>query len=227
MRHRKYSPDAIICLEERALLSMAAPSLTTQPSPTVILTTATTQPILTDTALLAGGNHETGTLAFVLTIVPQSTTVPSYTVTTVTDKVAGDGLYYASYKLPPNYQAASWASAGNYTWSVTYSGDTANKPISTAVQSTIAVETATVYATLDGNPITQYWYYPTAEINNAALLYHVNLNQPIGYFGTNPNAPPTGISTSNGTLIPNCVGPTYSSTPTPTPSIGISPSPGH
>ena len=73
------------------------------------------------------------------------------------------------------------------------------------------------------HPSPNTWYYSTAAINTAALRYHIDLDQPIGYFGTNPNVPPAALVTGNSQLLPIWVGITYSPT---TPTVGVSPAPG-
>ena len=163
-----------------------------------------------------GGNQETGTLIFTLKITPQNQSLPSYTVTPALVNVHGDGFYSASYTVPAGL-------AGTYTWTATYSGDTSNNPAGPTNLGTVTVQTPSVYAIFNGSPITQYWYYPTAAINTAALLYHVDLDQPIGYFGTNPNVPPAALVTGNSQLLPIWVGITYSPM---TPTVGVSPAPG-
>src|SRR5271157_3847412 len=204
-------------LEERALMSaVASPTLITKASPAIILDNATTPPTLTDTAQLASGNNETGTITFTLKVAPKDTTIPTRTVQTIIDKVVGDGLYSANYTMPANYQTEKSALAGNYTWTASYSGDSLNKPANdqggTAEQT--AVETATVYATYNAQPVTQYWYY-TAPASAAARR--------IGFWGTNPNYPPPTVSTGQGTYYPTWMAPTYTSAvvapaPAPTPA---------
>jgi hypothetical protein len=170
--------------------------------------------------LLSGttvGVNNTDPVTFTLRVTPNSG-LPAYTVTNITNPVAnGDGYYSTSYQLSTDELTA----AGTYVWTASYP-DANSSQIITAVQTGPAVKTANVYATLDGKPITQYWYYPSSTVNTVALLDHVNLNQPIGYFGTDPNAPPVVYAGAK------WQGPTYSFDPTPAPiaHIYISPTPG-
>jgi hypothetical protein len=78
------------------------------------LTLGTTAPTLSDTAVLSGGNQETGTLTFTLS-------GPAGFTATVTDTVNGDGSYSARVTLP-----TTGTVAGTYTWAVSYSGDANN-----------------------------------------------------------------------------------------------------
>ena len=204
----------------KAPLTIIAPPVLTQVSaPPVILTNPAKPPALTDTVLLSGttvGANNTDPVTFTLRVTPNSG-LPAYTVTNITNPVAnGDGYYSTSYQLSTDELTA----AGTYVWTASYP-DANSSQIITAVQTGPAVKTANVYATLDGTPITQYWDYPTSRVNIVALLDQVNLNQPIGYFGTNPNAPPVVYAGAQ------WHGPTYStSAPTSTPVVGVSPIPG-
>jgi hypothetical protein len=90
------------------------PAIVTSASPAVTLGT---QPVvISDTAVLSDGANPTGTLTFTLT-------VGNAVVFTSNVAVTGNGIYRASYPLP-----VTGAVAGLYTWSTSYSGDTANKP---------------------------------------------------------------------------------------------------
>ena len=185
----------------------ASPSLTpASPQTTTIQTTVNGAPTLSVTALLSGGNQATGTLTFTLKITPQNQSLHSYTVTPALVNVQGDGFYSASYTVPAGL-------AGTYTWNASYGGDPNNKPVVSTFMGTEVVETPTVYGTLNGQPITQYWYYPSWMVRVAAIEYHVNLAQPVGYFGTNPAAPPAAIANNLGTWSALWQGPTYSTTP--------------
>jgi hypothetical protein len=194
--------------------SLSSPSLTRVTAAAITIQTSVNgAPTLSVTTLLAGGNRETGTIAFTLHIVPQNTALQPYIVVPSSENVHGDGLYSASYTIPAGM-------AGNYTWAAIYSGDASNNPVGSTKLGTVTVQTPSVYATLDGVPITQYWAYSQASINDAAIWYHVDLAQPIGYFGTNPASPPPAIATGNGQLFADWVGPTYGQT---NPTTGVSP----
>ena len=66
---------------------------------------------LSDTAVLAGGYNETGSLTFTLTL-------GSTQVYTTSPTVSGNGAYTGSYTLPTTGKVT-----GTYTWSVSYGGD--------------------------------------------------------------------------------------------------------
>jgi hypothetical protein len=93
---------------------MSSPTITTTPGPTVVVGSGAP---LTDTATLAGGNAETGTIVFTL-YSPTNTVVDTETVT-----VSGNG----SYSTPSGYVPTS---AGTYQWVADYSGDANNNPVS-------------------------------------------------------------------------------------------------
>ena len=180
----QYGPNAtaVQTFTVTPVTTLASPSLTAvSPQATTIQTTVNGAPTLGVTTLLSGGNHETGVLTFTLKITPQNQSLPSYMVTPALVNVSGDGFYSASYTIPAGL-------AGTYTWAATYSGDASNNPTGPSNLGTVTVQTPSVYAIFNGAPITQYWYYPTAAINTAALLYHVDLAQPIGCFGTQPQS---------------------------------------
>jgi hypothetical protein len=88
---------------EQTVVSKASPTLVTTASPAITL--RTTAPTLTDSAVLSGRYHETGTLIFTLT-------GPGFSYTQ-TDTVSGNGMYKASTKLP-----TTGTVAGTYTWVV-------------------------------------------------------------------------------------------------------------
>jgi hypothetical protein len=172
-------------LEERALMSNVI-----------------TPPTLTDTALVAGDNNQNGAITFTLTL--QETTVTGelmgnpYTVQTITDHVSGDGFYSAKYTMPVNL-------TGNYSWTVAGSG-LGGKVTSAIVYSANTVGSS-AYA--DGIPVTQYWYYSATVPPGFPVPPASARNQPIGYWGTNPNYPPATVSTGSGTFYPTWQGPTY------------------
>ncbi len=96
---------------EQTVVHQASPTLVTTASPAITL--GTTAPTITDSAVLSGGNHETGNLVFTLT-------GPGFTYTQ-TDTVSRNGTYKASTKLP-----TTGTVAGTYTWTAGYSGDANN-----------------------------------------------------------------------------------------------------
>jgi hypothetical protein len=94
----------------------ASPTISTTPGGTVVIGSGS---ILTDTATLAGGNSETGTIVFTL-YSPTNVVVDTETVT-----VSGNG----SYSTPNGYVPTS---TGTYEWVASYGGDTNNNPVSSA-----------------------------------------------------------------------------------------------
>jgi hypothetical protein len=97
---------------EQTIVSAAAPSLVTTASGAVTL--GTTAPTLSDSAALAGGYFETGTITFTLS-------GPGGFSFRQADTVVGNGTYAASDTLP-----TTGTIAGTYTWSAAYSGDANN-----------------------------------------------------------------------------------------------------
>ena len=93
-----------------AAASMASPTLTTTASPATV-TLGSTATTISDSAVLAGGNNETGSVNFTLTL-------GSTTVYTTSDPVSGDSTYTANYTLP-----TTGTVTGTYTWTDSYSGD--------------------------------------------------------------------------------------------------------
>ena len=97
-------------------VSAANPTLAgTQPAGAITLTT--TAPVLKDSAVLAGGYYETGSITFTL-VAPNGATVDTETV-----PVNGNGTYSTpkGYTLP-----ATGTIAGSYQWNVSYGGDSNN-----------------------------------------------------------------------------------------------------
>jgi hypothetical protein len=96
------------------------PAVGSPDSPTIVTTASsavtlgTTAPTLSDSAVVSGGNNETGSLIFTLT-------GPGGFSYTQTDTLTGNGTYTASDTLP-----TTGTVAGTYTWSVTYAGDANN-----------------------------------------------------------------------------------------------------
>ena len=102
-------------LEDRALPSLASPTLITTPGGSVLLGSGAK---LTDSATLSGGNNPTGTITFTL-YAPGDTTV----VDTETATVNGNG----SYSTPTGFLPSA---VGTYAWDASYSGDANNNPVS-------------------------------------------------------------------------------------------------
>jgi hypothetical protein len=99
-----------------------APGLTTTPSGLVVVGSGVA---LNDTATLSGGFNPTGTLTFQL-FAPDGTTVVYTDVVTVT----GNGSYRTATQgnNPGGFVPTV---PGTYNWVVSYSGDSANNPVST------------------------------------------------------------------------------------------------
>ncbi len=103
-------------VESRTLFAGGlGPTLSTTPTPTSLTLSNTTPEILTDTALLQGGNGPTGTITFSLYYNNGSTPVDTEVVT-----IPGDGSYTtpAGYTLPTASPVT-----GTYQWDATYSGN--------------------------------------------------------------------------------------------------------
>jgi phosphatidylinositol-3-phosphatase len=97
---------------EQTVVSAANPTITTTPSPNITL--GTTAPTLSDSAVVADGYYETGSLVFTLT-------GPNGFTYTQSDPLTGNGTYTASTVLP-----TTGTVAGTYTWHVSYAGDANN-----------------------------------------------------------------------------------------------------
>ena len=110
----------------------ATPTINTTPNPTTVSLSNVTPPILTDSAVFAGGNNPTGTLTFKLYAPGGVTVVDTETVT-----VNGNGTYSTlhGYTLP-----TTGSVAGTYQWVVSYSGDANNN----SVTGTLGSEPVTV-----------------------------------------------------------------------------------
>ncbi len=115
---------------EQVTVSPASPTITTTPSVTS-LTLGVSSVTLKDTAALACGYYETGTITF--TLYQGSTLVDTETLS-----VSGNGNYTtpAGYTLP-----TTGAVTGTYQWDASFSGDTNNTPAS---ENNAAAEQVTV-----------------------------------------------------------------------------------
>ena len=114
----------------------ATPTINTTPNPTNVSLSNATPPILTDSAVFAGGNSPTGTLTFKL-YAPGGVTV----VDTETVSVNGNGTYSTlhGYTLP-----TAGSVAGTYQWLVSYSGDANNNSVTGSLGSEpVTVQLAT------------------------------------------------------------------------------------
>ncbi len=104
---------------EQVMVSPASPTITTTPSLTAV-TLGTSSVTLNDTAVLAAGYHEVGTITFTLY---QGSTL----VDTETASVTGNG----SYTTPTGYTLPTTGTVtGTYQWDASYTGDTNNNPAS-------------------------------------------------------------------------------------------------
>src|SRR4029077_6251737 len=117
---------------EQVTVSKASPSIVTTPSVTSV-TLGTSSVTLKDTAVLAGGYYESGTITF--TLYQGSTLVDTETV-----PVSGNGSYTtpAGYTLP-----TTGTVTGTYQWNSSYSGDSNNN---LASENNDAAERVTVSA---------------------------------------------------------------------------------
>jgi hypothetical protein len=96
-------------------------TITATPSPTSV-TLQATAPTLTDSATIAGGYDETGTITFALYDNGGSSPVDAETVT-----VSGNG----TYSTPKGYTLPTIGTVtGSYTWTDSFSGDTNNNAAS-------------------------------------------------------------------------------------------------
>ncbi len=116
------NPVATTSGDEPVTVDPATLTITTTQDPTGILLSNTTPPILTDSATLAGGYHETGAITFTL-YAPGGGSVDTESVT-----VNGNGTYTTptGYTLP-----TTGAVTGTYQWVASYGGDPNNKPVAT------------------------------------------------------------------------------------------------
>ncbi len=127
---------------ERVTVSAASPTLATAPSPDTVTLGATVPPILTDSAILAGGFNPTGTITF--TLVYNNTTVDTETVI-----VNGNG----TYTTPTGFTLPTTGTAiGAYQWNATYSGDSDNTPLSDVNDPTERVTVSAASPTLTTTP---------------------------------------------------------------------------
>ena len=123
---------------EQVAVGLASPTLVTTASAAVTL--GTTAPTISDSAVLAGGYNETGSVSFTLKL-------GSTTVYTTSDTVSGDGTYSASYTLP-----TTGTVTGTYAWTDSYSGDTNNNSASGNTDSSEQTVVSAASPTLSTSP---------------------------------------------------------------------------
>ena len=158
-------------------MNSASPAITTTPSVSTV-TLGTSSVTLTDTAVLSGGYHETGTITF--TLYQGSTLVHTETVS-----VSGNGTYATpvGYTLP-----TSGTVTGTYQWNSSYSGDTNNNsasengaageqvtvnPASPGITTTPSVSTVTLgttSVTLNDTAVLSGGYHETGSITFTLYL---------------------------------------------------------
>ena len=134
---------------ERVTVRAATLTLVTAPSPDTVTLGATDPPILTDSAVLAGGFNPTGTITFTL-VAPGGGTVDTETVT-----VNGNG----NYTTPTGFTLPTTGTAtGTYQWNATYSGDSNNNSLrdndNANEQVTVSAASPTITTTPSPNTIT-------------------------------------------------------------------------
>jgi len=158
-------------------------------SPTLI-TTATVQGMsLSDSAVLSGGNNETGVISFTLSMGVFHSPITTQ-IYTASDPVLGNGTYSTVYTLPT-------FGPGVYTWTAHYSGNNnnpANDQGGTAEQSFLGTWTF--------SPIEINWNNP-APIQYGTPLSSVQLDATATIFGNTPSSQGTFTYTpGSGTVLP-------------------------
>jgi hypothetical protein len=103
--------------DEPAVTVKATPQIVTTATPNGIFYAGTTAPTLSDSAVLSGGYHETGSITFTLHVgTSTGATVYTHTVT-----VSGNGTYSSG-------TTNAESGVGTYVWTATYTGDGNNNP---------------------------------------------------------------------------------------------------
>ncbi len=129
---------------EQVVISPASPTINTVAGPTVVIGSGTN---LSDTAVLGGGYHPTGTVTFTLTG-PGNTVVYTDVVT-----INGDNTYDTSTGTNPGGYLPT--ATGAYLWSATYSGDSNNSGASdNGVNENQTVSSATPLIVTAQQPLT-------------------------------------------------------------------------
>jgi hypothetical protein len=152
-------------------LPLASPSITSIAGPASV-TLSNEGTVLSDEAILSGGNAPTGTITFNLFYDGSATPVDTQYVT-----VTGDGLYSVPYDLPTDQTVT-----GSYQWDVSYSGDDQNNGAAdngdpnevetvSAATPTLVTTPSPLLATIGKTPTTLTdsatlagGYYPTGSI---------------------------------------------------------------
>jgi hypothetical protein len=193
---------------------LATPAISTTPGQTAVTLSGSTPPKLTDSAMLSAGTHPSGTITF--TLVYNATTVDNETA-----MVHGNGTYTTptGYTLPTNVTVA-----GTYQWNASYSGDSANNPvsdtnnagervvisvatpsISTAVGQTDVTLSGPTPPTLTDSAMLSGGYHPSGSIT-FTLVYNSSIvdTESVtvhgnGTYTTPGYMPPTDQSTVTGT----------------------------
>ena len=183
---------------EQTVVSNASPTITTTASAAISL--GTTAPTLSDSAVLAGGYYETGSIVFTLT-------GPGGYSYSQSDPLSGNGTYTAT-SSPLN---TTGDVAGTYTWAVSYVGDANNNsahdqggaaeqavvsnasPTITTTASA-AISLGTTAPTLSDSAVLANGYYETGSIV-------FTLTGPGGYFYSQSD-PLSGNGTYTATSSP-------------------------
>ena len=143
---------------EQTVVSAAHPTIMSTASAAITL--GTTAPTLSDSAVLANGYYETGSLVFTLT-------GPAGFSYTQSDPLSGNGTYSASTVLP-----TTGTVAGTYTWSASYAGDAnnnaANDQGGTAEQTVVAAASPAIVTTTASPAVTLGTTAPT--LSDSAVL---------------------------------------------------------
>ncbi len=166
---------------ERVTVSPASPTLITTPNPSAV-TLGTTAPTLSDTADLAGGYNETGSITFTLFENGGPTPVDTETVS-----VHGDGIY----ATPTGFTLPSTGTvAGVYQWDATYNGDTNNKTASDSgspsEQTTVFPASPTVTTTASPTNVALFSNAPVTLSDTATLSGGFNPTGTITFTLTGP-----------------------------------------
>ncbi len=157
----------------------------TPSSPTT--TTPTSTSTLTDTAVLSGGYHETGTITFTL-VAPGGSPVDTETVT-----VNGDG----TYTTPRGYTLSPSSATGTYQWVVVYNGDPNNNGVTSLLGSEpVSVQAASLtIATTPGGSVTIGC--GTNLTDSATLSGGNNPTGTITFYLFAPGVTPNGADSNN------------------------------
>ncbi|MGO9809857.1 MAG: putative Ig domain-containing protein [Isosphaeraceae bacterium] len=163
---------------EQTVVSPASPTLTTTASPAAITLDGSGAPTLSDSAVLSGGYHETGSITFTLS-------GPGGFSYTQTDPVSGDETYTASTPLP-----TTGTVAGTYTWSAKYTSDDDNNKDAND-QSDSAEQTVVTASQSDIIPVSMAWNYTDGGVDLAYKVDGAGLPQQVtvNFYWSNQNTP--------------------------------------